>query len=218
MSVIRPVIYAAVAAASVSAYAEAPIDSAHGFAWSENAGWVNWSHGADDVLVHETYLSGLIWAENVGWINLGNGPPADGLYFANDTGLDFGVNVDPVTGELFGLAWGENIGWINFDTPSLGEQRARLSFCEHRLYGFAWGENIGWLNLDDSVHFVAEGPCEVFDLRCDGRVTTDDFAAFVGQYAGPDNPVGCSAFDADGDGDVDLRDAAEFQIAQSAVE
>lgn len=201
-----------------STYAQTPIDPAHGFAWSPTVGWVNWSHDADDVLVHGTYLTGLVWGENVGWINLGNGPPADGVHYENATGADFGVNVDPVTGDLSGLAWGENVGWINFDTSALSEQRAHLSFCEHRFRGFAWGENVGWLNLDDPVHFVAEGPCELFDLRCDGLVTTGDFAALIGWFAGPDQPAACSALDADADGDVDLRDAAEFQIAQSAVD
>ncbi len=66
--------------------------------------------------------------------------------------------------------------------------------------------------------FVAEGPCDTFDLRCDGTVASDDFAAFVGEFEGPGIPIGCSVFDADLDGDVDLLDAAEFQVAQSAAD
>ncbi|MDO8631853.1 MAG: hypothetical protein Q7R41_15305 [Phycisphaerales bacterium] len=196
------------------------IDPAHKFSWNENAGWMNWrdaNAGGQGVRVTATFLSGFLWAENVGWINLGDGTPADGMTYANLNGTDFGVNIDPDTGDLFGLAWGENVGWINFDTrTALGphDQQVRLDVCENTLFGYAWGENIGWINLDDATHFIALGPvCEPSDASCDGVIALSDYAAFEGLLGGPDVPVDCAVFDADSDGDVDLGDFAKLQAA-----
>lgn len=194
------------------------IDPAHKFAWQENCGWLNWRDadaGAQGVRVTATFLSDFIWGENIGWINVGDGTPADGLNYANLNGTDFGVNVDPETGELFGLAWGENVGWINFDTrAALGphSQQAQLDLCENTLLGYAWGENIGWINLDDATHFVALGPvCAAGDAACDGVIAVIDYAAFEEVLSGPGVLVDCPVFDSDGDGDVDLRDFAKMQ-------
>ena len=214
----RIIVILAVGVLAVGAWllADSDIDPAKKFAWTENAGWTNWrdaAGGTDGVEQTATYLMGFIWGENVGWINVGNGPPADGVHYANTDGGDFGVNVDPETGDLFGLAWGENIGWINSDTSSLGEDRARFHSCEHRFLGYAWGENIGWINLNDATHFVAVGPCGFGDYDCDGDQDLDDYAAFTGLFQGPEVIVDCPAFDDDADGDVDLSDFAAFQRA-----
>jgi len=141
--------------------ASSNIDPVQKFSWSENAGWMNWhdaNGGADGVFVDVDFLSGYIWMENVGWIDVGDGTPTDGEAYANDNDTDFGVNIDPGTGELFGFAWGENIGWINFDTASVAPDQARFDSGTGRFYGFAWSENIGWINLDDSTHDVSLAP------------------------------------------------------------
>jgi len=194
------------------------IDPAHKFAWQENCGWLNWrdaNGGTKGVRVTATFLFDFIWAENIGWINVGDGTPADGMNYANLNGTDFGVNVDPETGDLFGLAWGENVGWINFDTrTALGPhgQQAQLDLCENTLLGYAWGENIGWINLDDATHFVALGPvCAPSDAACDGVISLFDYLGFKQVFKGPAVPVDCPVFDVDGDRDVDLRDFAKLQ-------
>lgn len=203
-----------------SAFAQSNIDPARKFAWQENCGWLNWRDadgGAQGVGVTATFLFNFIWAENIGWINLGDGAPSDGVHYVNDPtdSAGFGVNVDPETGDLFGLAWGENAGWINFDTrAALGphSQQARLDFCENTFVGYAWGENIGWINLDDTTHFVAVGPmCAPADAACDGAISLVDYAAFEEVLGGPGVHVDCPLFDADDDGDVDLRDFAKLQ-------
>ena len=134
------------------------IDAVQRYAWSENVGWTNWRHDTpnpnDGVLVDETFLSGFFWAENVGWISVGDGVPANGSQYANLDSSDFGVNLDPSTGDLSGLAWGENVGWINFETSEFAPNQARLDRGALRLRGYAWAENIGWINLDDTEHFV----------------------------------------------------------------
>lgn len=164
------------------------IDPAQRWAWTENAGWWNWRHDrpdpGDGVEVNATFLSGMIWAENVGWINLGDGSPFNGLYYANVDGSDFGVNRDPITGQLSGMAWGENIGWVNFNGGALASppQPARIDLPACRLRGYAWGENIGWVNLDDADAHVALMPSacrRLGDMDCDGDVDAVDAAPFV---------------------------------------
>lgn len=134
------------------------IDPVHRFAWSENVGWTNWHHDTphpdDGVLVGESFLRGFVWAENIGWINLGDGFPTDGVHYANTDDTNFGVNLDPESGDLCGLAWGENVGWINFDTSGVAPDQARLDREALRFRGFAWAENVGWINLDDIEHFI----------------------------------------------------------------
>ena len=169
---------------SVVAIGQSNIDPEHKWAWGENIGWTNWydaNGGLDGVIVYPTHLVGFIWAENVGWINTGNGP-AGGVQYTNETGEDFGVNVDPCGGELFGLAWGENIGWINFEGGALADppQPARIGeVC--RLHGYVWGENVGWINLDDAEHYVALTVVSMWvgDLNCDCAVNAFDIDPFV---------------------------------------
>ena len=195
--------------------AQPHVDPVHRSGWCENVGWTNWQHDTpnpgDSVFVGDSFLAGFAWAENVGWINLGDGSPTDSVHYANSNGCDFGVNIDPDTGDLFGMAWGENVGWINFDTTAIGDERARFSACDHRFFGYAWGENIGWINLDDGTHYVAVGPCQEGDLDCDGIVALDDFTSFENAMTGPGASTTCSAYDANNDGDVDLADYAAMQ-------
>lgn len=187
---ILPII-AAVLVPSFQAFAQSSIAPSDKFAWQENCGFTNWRDAgspaaAQGVRVHVTFLSGFAWGENTGYINFGDGTPANGVSYANLSGLDFGVNLNPSTGALTGLAWGENIGWINFNGGALATpaQPAGLNSAARRFRGYAWGENIGWLNLDHITHFVG--------LRCvadvddgtgtgapDDGVTIDDLLYYI---------------------------------------
>jgi len=56
-------------------------------------------------------VSGWAWSKNIGWIS-----------FNNTTGggaTNYGVHIDPVTGNFSGYAWSENIGWITFNSAEL---------------------------------------------------------------------------------------------------
>ncbi|MFQ5805235.1 MAG: hypothetical protein ACE5I3_02155 [Phycisphaerae bacterium] len=193
---------------ATAASGQSSIHPGYKFAWAENIGWTNWrdaNNASAGVAIGPTFLSGFIWAENAGWINIGDGLPADGVHYANHDGSDFGVNLDPDTGDLFGLGWGENVGWINFDTRDKGEQRARFDEMACRFRGYAWAENVGWINLDDEEHFVAlllDG-----DLDYDGDVDLSDLAQLLGHY-GTSSGAAWEDGDIDGDGDVDLSDLA----------
>ena len=212
------------------------IDPLHKFAWSENAGWLNWrdaNGGADGVYVQPTFLFGYIWAENVGWINAGDGAPANGINYANVDDTDFGVNIDPPTGDLFGYAWGENIGWVNFDTRgtlSGWGQQAEFDFAAGRFRGYAWGENVGWINLDHATYYVAYVPpnCNdpFADTDGDSDADQDDLGAFQICISGSANPAtpGCECFDRpepgfpQGDNDVDPDDLDAFEACASGPE
>jgi hypothetical protein len=99
------------------------------YAWSENAGWVNFAPNAGPgVTVVAAGVSGFAWAENLGWINFA--PTGGGVF--NDG-----------SGALSGFAWGENVGWINFAPNGCGLTIDRTG----QFNGFAWGENIGWINF-----------------------------------------------------------------------
>lgn len=173
-----------VMAATANAQVVARVDAVNRFAWSENAGWMDFASadnvpGAVGVRVMDGYLVGFVWAENIGWIRMGN---PDGGPYANTTGLNYGVNVNPVTGNLTGYAWSENTGWINFGGGAMATppNPARVDFEGGRFRGFAWGENIGWINLDATSAFVGLR-CPA-DLNNDGEVDLGDFLAFFNCY------------------------------------
>jgi len=131
-----------VLAGSVS-LADGNIDPANNFAWSENAGWVNFAPSNGNVTVTAGRgLSGYAWAENIGWVKMA----AVGSTYQNTTKDDWGVHL---TGKaLQGFAWSENAGWINF-SPTDGGVTLKH---DGQFDGYAWGENIGW------IHFRSASP------------------------------------------------------------
>ncbi len=111
------------------------------YAYSENAGWVNFEPNLSEPNVGATVsaarLKGFIWGENIGWINLS--PVYGGVF--NDG-----------AGNLSGYAWGENVGWINFN-PQIQGDDAHYGVTidrEGNFSGWAWGENIGWINFNSA--------------------------------------------------------------------
>lgn len=225
------VIAGALASAAIvmRAHAQITISVTDKFAWTENAGFLNWGDtpGNGRVQIQDSFLQGFIWSENLGWINLGDGTSGGGVTFpsySNVSDLDFGVNLDPLTDELSGFAWSENAGWINFGgglQPSPANP-ARVDIAAKRLRGYAWGENIGWLNLDDSNVVVGLKPPCPADLNGDGIVEDSDFVLFAGAYnildcADPAMASGCPA-DLNKDGNVDDSDFVIFARAYEAFE
>jgi len=125
-----------------TAWATGNIDTNNSFAWSENAGWINFAPTNGGVTVATAGLSGYAWAENIGWIQLA----AMGSTYGNTTKDDWGVKI--VGSTLQGFAWSENAGWINF-APTNGGVTIQSG---GQFYGYAWGENVGW------IHFQKASP------------------------------------------------------------
>ena len=215
---------AVLAALAAPALAQSNIHPSNKFSFQENCGWFNWRDSGNPatsqgVLVAGTFLSGFAWGENIGFINFGDGTPANGVSYANPTtgpiaGIpDFGINLDPATGNLTGFAWGENVGWINFNGGALATppQPARIDAAAQRLRGFAWAENIGWINLDltEAGKFVGVPTCPA-DFNRDGSLDPDDLADYITAFFSL--PPGAGS-DFNNDGVTDPDDLADFITA-----
>jgi len=57
----------------------------------------------------EHNMSGWAWSSNIGWISFNN--------TTSGAATNYGVHIDPITGNFSGHAWSSNIGWIRFDAP-----------------------------------------------------------------------------------------------------
>lgn len=86
----------------------AGIDSTSRYAWTENAGWLDFGTSQGNVAVGDAALTGYAWGENLGWISL-NCANTDSC-----AAVDYKVANDGA-GNFSGYAWGENAGWIVFN-------------------------------------------------------------------------------------------------------
>ena len=142
----RGALFAAIVLAMLGMYQiglAAGIDSAAKYAWSTNAGWINFNPtGGGDVAVYGDHLEGYNLGrecrlDSTGFPHrrqpqyvyehrchqLRRQPRSqwdiDRLWLGRQRGLDQlfptggGVTIDPQTGAFAGYAWGENIGWIS---------------------------------------------------------------------------------------------------------
>lgn len=110
------------------------VDLTYKYAWTENAGWLNFGTAEGNVHITDSALTGYVWGENIGWISLN---------CSNDntcSAVDYKVANDG-NGNLSGYAFSENTGWINFK-PIYGGVSINSS---GEFLGYAWGENIGWI-------------------------------------------------------------------------
>ncbi len=102
-------------------------------------------------------VSGWAWSENIGWIS-----------FNNTTGegaIDYGVDIDSLSGVFSGYAWSENIGWISFNESDLtgcpvGTCQAKLDGLTNEVSGWARALNYGdgwdgWIRLRDTSYGVS---------------------------------------------------------------
>ncbi len=90
------------------------IDPQDKWAWSTNAGWINFNPPDGGVTVYPDHLEGHAWGENIGWIRMGTYTGGGAHTYNNTSAADYGVNRD-ASGNLSGYAWGENVGWIHFN-------------------------------------------------------------------------------------------------------
>lgn len=126
------------------------IDSTNRYAWSENAGWIDFGSTLGDVRITDSALSGYAWGETIGWISL------------NCSNTNSCATVDyKVTnngeGTLGGYAWSENVGWIDFDPTNGGVTISSAGVFS----GYAWGELVGWIVFNCSN----ESSCATVDYK-----------------------------------------------------
>ncbi len=112
----------------------------HRYAWSENAGWIDFGTSTGDVHVIDSALTGYAWSELAGWISL------NCVNTGSCATVDYKVTNDG-NGSLAGTAWGENVGWIQF-APLHGGVTIDGSGS---FSGEAWGENVGWIVFNCST-------------------------------------------------------------------
>lgn len=104
-------------------------------------------------------MSGFAWGDNIGWVSFNcTTPLAGGCGSSN-----YGVNLDPLTGNFSGYAWANpqdsiaptnNIGWVAFNASEVAGCPAGT--CEPRLSG---NEVLGWARA-----------CTVFQSGCSGAL------------------------------------------------
>lgn len=123
------------------------IDLVNKWAWSTNAGWINFNPAFGGVTVCADHLEGFAWAENIGWIRLGTQSGCAAHTYSNASPADYGVNKN-ASGNLSGYGWSANAGWIKFN-PSFGG--VSVSPFTGSFDGYAWAENFGW------IHFKSTG-------------------------------------------------------------
>jgi len=147
------------------------IDSSNKYAWSENAGWINFGTTQGNVIVTASELTGYAWSENLGWISLNcsndNSCATSNYKVANDG-----------KGVLSGYAYGENVGWINFGPTGGG---VSISTSTGEFSGYAWAENTGWIVFD-----CATSAC----VKTDWRPLSGGGGLPAGAYNLPTIPVG----------------------------
>jgi len=100
------------------------IDSTSKYAWSNNAGWINFGAANGNINITDSGLTGYAWNEIYGWINMA---PSNS-----------GVTIN-ASGALSGSAFGENAGWINFSGVSIS--------CSGYFTGNATGDTVGTITF-----------------------------------------------------------------------
>lgn len=134
------------------------IDSTNRYAWSENAGWIDFGSSQGNVVLSDTALTGYAWSETMGWISLSC------QNTSTCTDVNYGVLRDSATSHLSGYAWSENMGWINFNPQGGGVSVDNSGSFQ----GSAYGENMGWIifncqttNSCDTVNYKLQANVSV---------------------------------------------------------
>lgn len=97
----------------------------NGYAWSNQAGWVNFGVANGNIQITNAGITGYAWNSNHGWINMA---PTNG-----------GVLVS-ASGALSGYAWSSGLGWVNFSGVSINSSG--------KFTGSASGTLVGTLTFD----------------------------------------------------------------------
>lgn len=142
-----------------------PIDEDKKYAWSSNAGWLNFRPQlslVETVKIYPDHLEGYVWGENIGWIKLGSYSGGEEHTYKNTELDNWGVNNDG-SGNLSGYAWSSNVGWINFAPQCSDCPAVTINSTTGNFEGYAWSENVEWINFQ-SVYGV-KSPTNPFQAQ-----------------------------------------------------
>ncbi len=185
-------------AASLHLAAQSTVSSGERYAYSANAGWVDFRADTNNgTRVFDTALAGYSYAANFGWVHLGDGTPANGHTYSNSSATDCGVNLSP-TGALTGYAYAANVGWITFEQD---HGQPMLDLRTGKFSGSAYSANLGWIALDTAFSDLATTAIARPDTDADGIADTWENFIF-GNFT-----TATATSDRDGDG---ASDRAEY--------
>lgn len=97
----------------------------NGYAWSDQAGWVNFGCTNCGISITDSGITGYAWNSNYGWINMD----------PSNSSVSVAAN-----GALSGHAWGSGLGWVNFSGVTINSSG--------KFTGQGTGANIGMLTFD----------------------------------------------------------------------
>lgn len=100
----------------ISAATTRIIDPDYNFAWSPNAGWINFAPTDSNgnyigINITDSAVTGNAWSDNFGWIDFAP---------SNCSGKSNCGVKNTSTGILSGSAWNANVGWIDFAGVTIG--------------------------------------------------------------------------------------------------
>lgn len=210
-------------------------DAMHGWAWSENIGWISFNSlnpgaGGDveygvDVSWETGNFQGYAWSENVGWIDFSPSGPYP-------KGPNRPVRYLPVSGNLNGWARivslaGVGKGWISARGPGYG-----ASIDENGDFqGYAWSEDFGWINFNGPTYKVTAKPsdltlteneelttCSTVGLTWTESLGADGYSIWrngenvtpIAYCKAPDDPAGCTPYLATNLTDSPLDDMTDY--------
>jgi len=153
------------------------VDNYYLWAWSDNAGWTDWTNVTLDKNTNELigYAKFINDFDNISLNCLTTNT-------CNKTNYKVYLDKD---NQLHGYAWGDYTGWISFNCQEGGNNQTNI--CSTSNYnvsidpatgdwnGYAWSENIGWISFNCATGGqTANNICDISNYKVkDSRTKTN---------------------------------------------
>lgn len=139
--------------------------------------------------------SGWAWSSNIGWVSFNCTDPATCPPPAAK--INYGVRVDPNTGDFSGFAWSNNIGWITMDPAGPYPEGPQYAACMDRpgpgqvCNGVGDHTVSGWMRAcvaisQSCTNFNPSGGIDIID---DIAVGSGEYFYVVGYWDPPTHPA-----------------------------
>ncbi len=94
----------------------------------------------------EHTVSGFAWADTVGWMSFNCTNVT-----SECAGSNYGVTIDPATGQFSGYAWSDNVGWVSFTRDATMGTPPAAPFDGSENYSALWNKTTnavtGWAKI-----------------------------------------------------------------------